>query len=194
MSQKKNIMKKVFAIAVATIITATSFAQKGGIFAYGNLGFSSSTDAAKNKSSYTVIAPGVGYNLDKNWAVGVSLGLSSSSVKNDAGTELSKGNNFQAGAFARYTKSLSNIFSVYGQLDAMMGQNKTGVGVETKTNSFSVGVTPAVQVNVNKHWAMNLSFGGLMYNSSKIENAANSSSNFIFNFGSNSTIGIQYNF
>jgi hypothetical protein len=90
---------------------------------------------------------------------------------------------------------LSNTFSIYGQLDAMFGSSKTGVAVETKTNMMNIGVTPAIMVHVSKSVAMNFSFGGLSYESSKVDAAgANTESTLGLNFGKNTMLGLQFNF
>lgn len=188
-------MKKVFAIAIAALVAGTSFAQKGSILVYGNATLVTSKDAGKNKSNTFDLAPGVGYQVDKNWTAGLGFSLSSSNVKSDAGTELSKNSGFAFGPFVRYTKSLSSTFSVFGQFDAMFGTSKSGVAVETKTNTMNLAVTPAVSVNVSKRMAMNFSFGGLGYGTSKADvSGANTTSSLYLTFGRSANIGVQWAF
>jgi hypothetical protein len=185
-------MKKIFAIAVATLIAGTLFAQKGSILVYGNASMTSSKDDAKNKTTVSQRMPGIGYQFNKNWTAGLAFDLMNSKSKTDAGTEFAKKSNFSVGPFVRYTKNLSSTFSVFGQLDAMFGTSKSGVAVETKTNTMNLGVTPAVSVHVTKKMAMNFSFGGLSYATSKVDLAgANTESDLNLTFGKTTNIGVQ---
>ena len=77
----------------------------------------------------------------------------------------------------------------------MFGSRKTGVLVETKTNTMNIGVTPAVSVHVTKRMAMNFSFGGLSYVTSKADVAgANTETAFGLTFGKSTNIGVQWIF
>ncbi len=188
-------MKKIFTIAIVTLIAGTSFAQKGSILVYGNASLSSSKDAAKNKTSVSQLMPGIGYQFDKNWTAGLAFDLMSSKSKTDAGTEYAKSSNFAVGPFVRYTKTLSSTFSVFGQFDAMFGSAKSGVTVETKTNTLNLGITPAVSVSVSKKMAMNFSFGGLNYATSKVDaSGANTETDLNLTFGKTMNIGVQWTF
>ena len=189
-------MKKIFTIAVATMIAATSFAQKGSMFVYGNVGLNSTKFANESKTSSFELTPGIGYNLNKDWSVGLAFNLMSNKSTNSLGTDVSKSSTFAFGPFVRYTKNLSSTFSVYGQFDAMFGTDKSGVtpATESKTTTMNLGVTPAVMVHVSKAVAINLSFGGLTYGTSKGDySGAKTASSFDFNFGKNTMIGLQFN-
>ena len=187
-------MKKIFTIAIATLVASTSFAQKGSIFAYGNVGLLSSKSASEAKSNSFQIAPGIGYNLNKSWSVGLAFDLMSDNEKSPTGTEIDKNSGFAFGPFVRYTKNLSSTFSVYGQFDAMFGTAKLGL-TEAKTNAMKLGVTPAIQAHVSKALAINLSFGGLSYETTKADvSGAKTASGLNLNFGKNTAIGLQFNF
>lgn len=188
-------MKKIFTVLAIGLASFGANAQKGSILVYGNAGLSSSKDAAKNKTSTSQLMPGIGYQFNKNWTAGLAFDLMSSKTKSDAGTELAKSSNFAVGPFVRYTRSLSSTFSVFGQFDAMFGSGKTGVAVETKTNTLNLGITPAVSVNVSKKMAMNFSFGGLSYATSKVDAAnANTETDLNLTFGKTMNIGAQWTF
>lgn len=171
----------------------TSQAQKGSILVYGNVGFNSDKDAAENKESSFNINPGVGYQFTDNWTAGVNLGYSQ--TKNNpavvgAPTYTWKG--YNAGVFARYTKPLGSIFSIFGQGDVGYagGEDFTGA----KSNGFGVNVFPAVALNVHNGFALNFSFGGISYASTKTKGASESRNEFHLNFGQQVLFGISKNF
>jgi hypothetical protein len=187
-------MKKILTIAIATLVAGTSFAQKGSIFAYGNIRLSSTKFPNEAKTSSFEFTPSIGYQFDKSWSAGLAFHLMSNKQKNSVGTETGKNSMFAFGPFVRYTKNLSSMFSVYGQFDAMFGTEKAGL-TEAKTTTMNLGVTPAIQAHVTKSLAINLSFGGLSYATSKADfTGAKTASGLDFNFGKNTAIGLQFNF
>ena len=187
-------MKKIFTIAVATMIAATSFAQKGSMFVYGNVGLNSTKSPSEFKSNSFELTPGIGYNLNKDWSIGLAFDVKSAKGTTGAGVDVTKSSTFAFGPFLRYTKNLSSTFSLYGQFSAMFGTDKDGVTVESKTTTMNLGVIPAVMVHVSKAVAINLSFGGLTYGTFKGDySGAKTASSFDFNFGKNTMIGLQFN-
>jgi len=187
-------MKKlVLGALLMTGFVLTSPAQKGSILVYGNVGFNSDKDAAENKESSFSINPGVGYQFTDNWTAGVNLGYSQ--TKNNpavVGAPTSTWKGYNAGVFARYTKPLGSIFSIFGQGNAgyLGGEDFTGV----KSNGFGVEVFPAIALNVHNGFALNFSFGGISYASTKTKGASESRNEFRLHFGQQVSAGISKNF
>lgn len=189
--------KLLLTILAAGSIAAANAQSAGSILGYGDVGFGTSKDSSKATNTNFNINLGVGYAFTTNWAAGIQGGFGSTTYKMDANNKSSV-NDFHIGVFGRYTKPLSNVFAVYGQLDAgyMSSMPKDTYGGVTvngdKTNGFMVGITPAVQVAVGNWFNLNFSFGGLSYTSTKSSAAgANTVSSFNLNFGQTANIGIS---
>ncbi len=184
---KKTIMALFVFIGVATSVNA----QTGSTLLYGMLEASSHKDAAGNKSSDFSLLPGIGYQFNDNWTMGLNLGYQT--VKTTPfGLASYSTNAFGIGPFIRYAKPLTNIFSVYGQFDATYWNSKPDGGIAT--NTFDAKLWPAVGVNIKNGFGLNFAFGGLEYSTSKVKGASTSSSNFDLTFGTGASFGISKNF
>jgi len=189
--------KFLLTILAAGSLAAANAQSAGSILVYGNIGFNTGKDSAKTTNTNFYINPGVGYALDNHWVIGLQGGFGSGTTKYDGGGK-STMNEFSVGVFGRYTKTLSNVFSVYAQLDAgYMGSHSkdefSGVTVnDIKYSGFGANLYPVVSVAVGNWFGMNFSFGGLGYSTMKANTSgANASSNFSFNFGQTVNIGIS---
>lgn len=210
-------MKKLILALLAVSAITTANAQKNSILVYGSAGASfSNTDAGGapgadrdiNTSNYT-IAPGIGYQFHKNMTVGLQGSYSRSKYQElqarPANYTLSNttiNNEWQLGAFYRYTHYLSNIFSVYAQANAGYVSGKSTETERTSQTGYADAVGeydgiqaqlfPAFAVNVHKGWALNFAFGGLQYRSLSAEGAIG---NVGFNYQNSFdfTLGQQFN-
>lgn len=189
-------MKKIiFTTLLVTGLFAFANAQKGSVLLYGTVGFNSSeSDPSGNKASSFSLMPGIGYQFNNNWTVGLAGGVST--MKTEFGLLENKLTGYAVGPFIRYTKTLTGPFAFFTQLDAqyMSTTNKPAGGGEVKTTGFEVGITPAIGINVYKGLALNFSFGNLNYATEKTKGTQNKNSGFGFNFGSQAHIGISKNF
>ena len=174
-------------IGVATSVNA----QKGSTLLYGDLGFNSTKDDAGNKKSTFSLLPGIGYQFNDNWTMGLNLGYQTAKIT-PLGLASSSVNAFGIGPFIRYAHPLTNIFSVYGQFDATYWNSKPDGGIAT--NTFDAKLWPAVGVNIKNGFGLNFAFGGLEYSTSKVKGASTSSNSFGLNFGTGATFGISKNF
>ena|ERR1700739_1182641 len=180
--------KTVLALITLVCLTKAVNAQTGSILVYGNIGFNANgknggagsyTDNGGKGSFY--INPGVGYQLNNNWTVGVEGGYDY--YDNGGITKTS-----QAGAFLRYAKPIAGIFSWYTQLG--LGYQGVTSGSPSVTNSgFYAYVSPSISAAVHNGLAVNFTFGKLEYSSWK-----NSVSTFGLNFNNGVTVGISKNF
>ena len=189
-------MKKLFLTLLAAGSMAAVNAQSAGsILVYGNLGFYSGQDSSKGKSVGFNINPGVGYQLDKMWTVGLQGGYSANGYTPNGDKKYNQ-SSMSIGAFVRHTHHISDIFSVFAQLDlGYMSGNETYDGKDipgAKWTGFGAMITPAVSVNVGKCWALNFSFGGLGYMSQNYSGTPSvTTSSFNFTFGQTANIGIS---
>lgn len=196
-------MKKlILALLAVSTITAAN-AQKNSILVYGSAGLNFNNDKSglsnypstvpnTNVDVNTVnyhIAPGIGYQFNRNMTVGLQGGYASmkteqlvdrTMMKLPTAVTSYKNNEWTIGAFYRYTKYLSSIFSVYGQVNAgyVSGSIKTvepgfaavtGLPTTITTsgdyNGLQAELFPAFAINVHKGWALNFGFGGIKFRS-----------------------------
>lgn len=185
-------MKKLLLAAFVMASAAFSAkAQQGSVLVFGNVGLNSTKtptnagDGSSTKTTQFSIAPGVGYQFNKNWTVGAELNFSTSKTKGDDAL-----NTFKAGPFVRYTYPISDIFSIFGQAGVGYQGAKQG---DAKVNGMYAYVMPYVAINVKNGFALNFSFGGLTYDNVKPK-GGDATSSFGLTFGSGASFGISKNF
>ena len=178
-------MKKTLTAMLLGIVFTAS-AQKNSLLVYGNLDVLSNKDAAGMKSKTFSLSPGVGYQFTDHWTSGINLALGSSKY----GSPQMKTSLFGAGPFIRYAYPLSDIFTVYGQLNTnVISEKNNGV----KSNGFQASLFPAIGVNLKNGFALNFNFGNLGFGSNKVK-GAEAATNFGLSFGSGAGFGISKNF
>lgn len=205
-------MKKVLLVAALAMVSFAN-AQKGTILVAGNIGFSSTKATFANddeeKINEFTFAPKVGYQFTDNWTVGIS-GAIGSRKEEDTTTDPffgdvtaeTKDNYFAVGPFVRYSQSITEIFGVFADLEAgFQGVKRTtnsgfpdAEDNEIKGSGVYASITPAIFINVKKGFGLNVSFGGLGFNSVNFDDNGGDISNFGFNFGETVNIGISKNF
>ena len=172
-------MKK--AVIFFLILTVFSFdlsAQKGTVLVGGFVTYLNQSSPPVNPGDPNNTGNGFvlncqgGYQFTNNITAGVLFGLGLSTSR--SGTEENKENAFAAGPFVRYTKTLSDLFAVYGEFQATFGSNKETSKnqfntTERRSSFYEVAVIPALFVNIKKGLGLNFTFGGIVYNSSKPE-------------------------
>ncbi|UEG49845.1 porin family protein [Ferruginibacter lapsinanis] len=185
-------MKKVLVAAFA-LVSLTASAQKGTLLVAGNVSLetSKSPDVPNDEKSTSFdFNPTVGYQFNDNWTAGVVAEVGT--TKNTSNTNVvTKYSSFGVGPFVRYTQTLSNIFSLYGQLQGVFGTSKVG---STKVGtSTAIALTPAAFINLKNGFGLNFDFGGLGFSSTK-PTGGSASTGFGVTFGKTMNIGIQKNF
>lgn len=186
----------------ALAICSFANAQKGTILVGGNIGYTSEKSEfrfSEDKVSTFTFSPKVGYQFHENWTVGGEFSLSTSDIDNADVNR--KDNRFRTGAFVRYTKPLSQTFSVFADMGAGFQTEKNKIYanngnsyVRYKGNGAYVDVTPALFINMKKGFGLNFSIGGLGYETLSFDDNGEDYSNFYFNFGKTFNIGISKNF
>lgn len=211
-------MKKLVLAILAVGSIATAQAQSGSILVYGNVGFSSMKETNDDgipgtpdiitKERTWEFAPGVGYQFNKHWTVGINFGIAGTKQINETDDATpdpeSTTRDLMVGPFVRMTMPINKIFSVYHQVNVSYLNGKTiydddvngTPDVENTYNGFGANWFPAVGVNFTRCMALNFSFGGLGYAQRTWDNDGPSEtkeSGFIFNFGRQFNIGISAN-
>src|ERR1700744_3370913 len=104
-------------LAMGTIATANAQEPKS-ILLYGNVNAMTTRDASLYKTTDWKAAPGVGYQFNHNWTVGVALSWGQHATK-DSSNVKNTDNIYMVGPFARYSHYIgkSEIFFWYGQFD-----------------------------------------------------------------------------
>ena len=191
-------MKKI--ILSALIIggaAATVHAQANSVLVYGQLGIHSNKDAGDNKNFRFNFNPGVGYQFNDNWTVGVTGSFGTARTKAKTAKDWTYNNDYSAGAFLRYTMPVGKIFAFYNQLEALYigsSSGTTGTGVNPpNTNGFRASLTPAVAIMVHNGFALNFGFGGIDFTTEKVSGAKGSDNSFNLTWGTQFNIGVSKN-
>lgn len=191
-------MKKIFlsALFIGTAAVAAN-AQANSVLVYGDLGIHTKKDASDNKTFGFNINPGVGYQFNKNWTVGVAGGFATDRSKPDGATEWTFTNTYNAGAFLRHTMPVGRIFALYSQLEAGYMGETVGItgsgGGSAHANGFYAKLTPAIGVNIIDGFALNFGFGGIEFNTLKFSGASSSTTSFDLTWGTQFNIGVSKN-
>ncbi len=211
-------MKKIFLSLAAVASLSAAHAQKlGDVFVNGSIGYryansetNTGTTTVNGPISHNfLLSPSVGYQFSRNWGAGLMVKYeynSSKSTPSGSTTEVkSTSNLFGIGPFLRYTKHLSPMFFVNGQLNALYVTGKAtneSAGVTStsgRANGVDVNVMPSIGINITRTMAVTGAFGRLGYATVKNEDPSNSS-NYLRNnafdvtFGREFMLGVQWNF
>ena len=188
-------MKKIMMTLAAVAVAATMNAQ---VYVGGTLGFQSLSSDGNSASSFK-INPEVGYNLNENWAVGLSVGYTTNNIDYDkdgkfAGKLEKNNNTFSIAPYVRYT--FAKLDKVNFFCDGMINYVSSG-NSDRKVNTFGIGVQPGVAVNLNEKVSFVAKLGEIGYASSKgDEEGAVALNSFNFNLSSLAALnfGLYFNF
>lgn len=199
-------MKKIL-IVLALIVASFANAQKGSVLVLGSVSYYSQKTSVYDISTtqnYFGFSPKVGYQFTDNWTVGGEAGVSFQKNKYVNGDN--KSDNYSVGAFVRYSKPLSDLFSIYADLGTgYRGSKETYTNIysdpttySNKANGFYATITPALLINIKNGFGLNFGFGGLGYYNENIDSGNmdddTKETGFNFNFGQSFTAGISKNF
>ena len=188
-------MKKLILGLIASASIMTANAQAGSWLLYGNVGLSS-TSSGLASTTWT-LTPGIGYQFNDNWTVGINLSWSQTPTNRDTANNLVVMNDYWGGPFVRYTHTISNLFYCYTQLDlSYMGTYRTPGDhpADMKGTGFGAAITPALGINVGKGYGLNVSLGGLGYSSMSYTTGSTTDTKFNLSFGQALMIGLSKNF
>jgi len=196
-------MKKLLFTLLTVSSLVTAYAQPHSLLVYvdGTLGMNKTSIAGTDSSTTQWhVLPGIGYQFNKHWTLGVQGGFGGTSAKHFGGSEVDNLYEWNAGLFGRYTKSIGNVFFFYMQLDAsyINGQNNADLNGENVTlynyNGFGATFTPAFGVHVTKCISMNFGFGGVGYRTTTTdESPAVKNDQLLVTFGQQFNLGLSAN-
>ena len=171
-------MKKVFMVAIATILIKTSFSQinQGQWLVGGNAGFASSKNG-EFKTTQISFAPNAGYFFINNFAGGLRVEVESEKEKFGSLDATSTAS--MISPFVRYYfLPASQKVNVFADASYGFGSMKGEEGPSTSINGFNIMAGPAVFLSPNT--ALEVTLG---YNSTKIEGAEDRTNTFGFGVG-----------
>lgn len=173
-------------------------AQANSVLVFGDLGINSTKNANDDKTFGFNIHPGVGYQFNDHWTLGVTGSFGTGRSKPKGAKEWDFTNTYTAGVFGRYTLPLSKIFAFYGQGEALyQGQSNGNTASGSKSlnaNGFKATLVPAIAIMIHKGFALNFAFGGAQFETMKVSGVKGTSTNFGLTFGNQMNIGVSKNF
>ena len=172
-------MKKIFMVAVATILIQTGFAQvnKGQWLVGGNAGFSS-TKWGDFKTSTFQFAPDAGYFFINNFAGGLRVSVESTKVKLDGGDDATTSSTMIAPFVRYYFLPSAQKVNVFADASYGFGSSKEEGSESQGISGFSINAGPAIFLSPNT--ALELTLG---YNSVKVEDVDDRKNTFQFGVG-----------
>lgn len=173
-------MKK---IVLSLLIMVAAFTANAQIYVGGSFSWTRNDVEDSNQFS---IAPEVGYNFNKQWAVGVELEYIHKKQPYE------KANGFSIAPYARYTffeKSIVRLF-----LDGGVGFSTMKWKYEDNDNGFEIGIKPGIAVVLSDHWSLEAKYGFLGYRDKYTPAGGNANVSGL-DFNPNSlSFGIKYEF
>lgn len=171
-------MKKIFMTMAAMVIAASASAQ---VYIGGGVGLSSTkVGDGDSKMSYKIV-PEIGYQFDKNWEAGLTVGYE--------GVE--DGNNtFEIAPYARYTFCSTKLVDLF--LEGTVGYTHIG-GNGADVDGYEIGIKPGLKVNLSDHVAFVTKVGFLGYKQAG-DGAAKVKAFGVNLDGTNIQFGVNYKF
>ncbi|MES2701804.1 MAG: hypothetical protein V4649_04150 [Bacteroidota bacterium] len=192
-------MKKlILALLTAGTIATANAQEPRSVLLYGDVNFNTDRQPSLVKLTDWNVSPGIGYQFNHNWTLGLALSWAQHAAKDAAGVKTTE-NWYSAGPFARYSSYIhrSEIFFWFAQLEFAYRGGYTTTGgnpASNKHNGIYSRLFPALGINVGHGIALNFAIGGLSYASDKVSTNAYSDNQFNFTFGRQMNFGISKNF
>lgn len=136
-------MKKVLLTLFVMFATVTAFAQE--MYVGGGISLWRDTDAEVTSFS---ISPEVGYELNKQWAIGGQLILD---LNSGSGSEASKYTSFAFAPYARFSYYENKIVRLF--LDMGFGVSVYKPKHSDSVAGFELGVRPGIAVKLNNNFS-----------------------------------------
>lgn len=182
-------MKKIMMTLIAAVaIVASADAQ---VYVGGSVGFGSVKVGGGDSETTYKIVPEIGYNLNKDWAIGMKIGyqkgacnMVSEIINQDVKTEV-----FQVNPYVRYTFVHSKYVNVF--IDGGFGI----ASYKDNGTQFDLGVTPGVAVNLTDKLSFVSHFGFAGFKTFSPKGDGKSSDKWGIDLDQNNlTFGLYYNF
>lgn len=191
-------MKKI-AFLIVTIVSFQMYAQKGTYLVSGNIFYNNTENSDVNSVDNQNISfnPKVGYQFADNFTIGIESSIGEGSwtreIDNYESTRLS----FSIGSFLRYSKTLSDSFSLFTDLGVgYQSTNDKFVSDTTpennsRANGFYAAINPLLHLKIKNGFGLNFGLGGISYDVLEYNKANNTQTNFGVSFGQAFSLGIQ---
>lgn len=193
-------MKKILLSALMIGAAAMSAnAQANSVLVYGDLRYSATKDAGDNKTRMFNFNPGIGYQFNDYFTLGLTGSFGTTRTRLKTQTEWDFNNTYSAGVFMRGTMRLNRYFVMFNQLEAgYTGGSNGNTGTNTTNsnfNGFYASLTPAIGVIVHDGFALNFGFGGIDFKTVKMSGVvgAKASTSFDLTWGTQFNIGVSKN-
>jgi hypothetical protein len=185
-------------LSAGTLATSANAQEPKSILLYGDINLNTNRAPGLMKTTDWDAMPSLGYQFNRNWTLGASIGWGQHATK-DSAAHKNTDNMYRVGPFVRYSRYIgrSETFFWFSQLDFLyQGGYHTNEGnpATNKHTGIYVGLYPALGINVGRAICINVNFGGISYSSDKMTTNTYSDNNFNFNIGHNLGIGISKNF
>ncbi len=179
-------MKKILLMAAFAVATLSANAQ---VWVGGALGFNyENTKDVKKVTSFN-IAPEVGYNLDENWAIALSLDFGYANHKPEIGDSYGV-TDFTVAPYVRYTFARAGVANFF--LDGGFGIGTSKVEDQDANTNWHIGIRPGVAFNITDHVSFVGTTGFLGY---RHQDAAHDINSFGFNANNQLlSVGFYYTF
>ena len=188
-------MKKFFTLAVIAIASVFG-ASAGDGYIGGSIGFMHNEKKGEPATNNFNILPEIGYNFNKTWAVGTTIGYDYTHYNGmDANLHM-----FEFNPYARFTffRTSNNLVQLYVDGGAGIGvgsYDQKGYDSHTAV-TWNVGFTPGVNFNITKNFTIGAHVGFLGYkgaNNAAFDGGKERRGGFFLN-GNDLTLGFYYNF
>ena len=185
-------------LTAGTLATSANAQEPKSILLYGDINLTTNRNPGLYKTTDWDAMPGIGYQFNRNWTLGASIGWGQHATK-DSSAHKNTDNMYKVGPFVRYSRYIgrSETFFWYSQLDFLyQGGYHTNEGnpATNKHTGIYVGLYPALGINVGRAVCLNFSIGGLNYSTDKLTTNTYSNNTFNLTFGHMWNVGISKNF
>lgn len=177
--------KSRISVILGGLLCLISFSSvaKAQLYAGGSLGYQSSgvstasgSTTVNGKSTTAItLSPEVGYYLNQNLAVGISLSFLSNSVTTPIGTTSSTidlSNTYMFTPYARYHVLRSGSFSFFGEgsigIGGQVSQTTKGNTIDKgpSVGTFALAVSPGISYDLSEKFCLIAKLGNIGYQSS----------------------------
>ena len=179
-------------MTLATLLIAVC--ANAQVFVGGTAGIASTGGEGRSDETTFKILPELGYNINRNWAVGTVIGYEKGSFSMLGRGMLPAGDAkaFEIAPYARYTYLRSKLVSLF--VDGGIGF-ASGSVAHTDFTAFHIGLQPGLALNLSKHFSVVSKVGFLGYEAVNPEGPNNNVHALGLGVnGNNIQFGLYYNF
>lgn len=181
-------MKKIFMTLAVAVLAVSANAQ---VYVGGNVGIASVDNGGDDDKTVYSLLPEVGYNFNKDWAVGVEFGWSKGDLHFDGegladyGTQ----HTFEINPYVRYTFVHSKLVDVF--CDGMIGYKH----YQNDCDAYAIGLKPGIALNLSKSVSLVAHAGFAGYQTWHPKGDKDDTSKFGIDVdGNNVTLGVFFKF